>query len=93
MLKDKLEEILLTVQRLELKSQLPVTWLSVTDLAQYMKSSPSTIRRLISTGSIPFRRVGENGKIIFNRKQIDFWLLSGEKYPGKRIKDTFKDLL
>ena len=71
----------------------PSTWLSVTDLAQYIKSSESAIRRLVSKNEIPFKRIGSNGKILFNRRQIDFWLLSGEKHPGKRARMIFQDLL
>ncbi|MCD6366222.1 MAG: helix-turn-helix domain-containing protein [Bacteroidales bacterium] len=71
----------------------PLTWLSVTDLANYIKTSESTIRRLVSKNEIPFKRIGTSNKIIFNRKQIDLWLLSGEKHPGKRVRMIFKDLL
>jgi len=89
----KLEVILEALKKIENQIELNSTWLSVPELADYLKSSESAIRRLISTSSIPFQRVGAKGKIIFNRKQIDLWLLSGKKHPGKRVRDTFKDLL
>ncbi len=87
------EVILETLKRIENQIAPTMTWLSVPELAYYIKSSESTIRRLVASDSIPFKRVGEKGKIIFNRKQIDLWLLSGEKNPSKRARDTFKDLL
>ena len=69
------------------------TWMSITDLVQYLKLSESSIRRLVAKNEIPFRRIGKNGKIVFNRRQIDLWLLSGEKSPGKRSRAIFQDLV
>jgi len=88
-----LQELLETLKRIENSISPARTWLSVPELADYIKSSESTIRRLISSGSIPFHRVGENGKIIFHRRQIDLWLLTGEKQPGKRTRTLFKEFL
>ena len=90
---ETLEVLLETLKRIENQIAPNSTWLSVPELADYIKSSESTIRRLISTGSIPYKHIGKNGKIVFNRRQIDLWLLSGEKNPGKRARDTFQDLL
>lgn len=70
------------------------TWFDVSGLSRYLGISQSTIRRLISSDSIPFRRVGgECGKILFFRSQIDLWVLTGEKNPGKRDRLRFQDLL
>lgn len=71
----------------------PAGWLSVSDLAAYLGCSESLIRKLLAAGELPFRRIGDNGKIVFNRRQIDLWLLSGEKHPGKRARALFSDLL
>ncbi|MGC9365278.1 MAG: helix-turn-helix domain-containing protein [Fidelibacterota bacterium] len=85
------------IERLDrIESKLTVigqTWLSVSDLTKYLKCSESSIRRLVAKNEIPFRRIGSHGKIVFNRRQIDFWLLSGEKHPGKRVRIMYQDLL
>lgn len=90
------EDVKLLFQKLDSIEQRitpPLTWMSVPDLAKYLKSSESTIRRLVAKNEVPFKRIGSNGKIVFNRRQIDLWLLSGEKHPGKRARMIFQDLL
>jgi len=71
------------------------TWLSVKSCADYLNVSQSSIRKLIASGSIPFKRLptAEGGKILFNRKQLDLWLLSGKVKPSKRARQTFTELL
>ena len=91
---EALNQILSKLEHLELSLQAQnSTWLSVSDLSQYLGVSESTIRRLVAKNEMPFKRVGTNGKIIFNRRQIDLWLLSGEKHPGKRARLIFQDLI
>ena len=55
------------------------TWLDIQGVADYLHISTSKLRKMISRGEIPFKRVGEHGKIIFNRKQIDLWLIYGKQ--------------
>ena len=69
------------------------TWLDVNELSRYLCCSESTIRRLVSASEIPFKRVGGNGKILFHKRQIDLWLLTGEKSPNKRSRLVFQDIL
>jgi len=90
---DDTKNIFQKLECIEQKITSVQTWLSVTDLAQYIKSSESSIRRLVSKNEIPFKRVGSGGKILFHRRQIDLWLLSGEKHPSKRTRIIFQDLL
>lgn len=90
---DETNQIFRKLESIEQKITPAQTWLSVTELAIYLKSSESTIRRLVASDSIPFKRIGENGKILFNRRQIDLFLLSGEKHPGKRVRMIFQDFL
>jgi len=70
-------------------------WLSVRQLAEYLGLSASSIRKMISAGSIPFKRLPtcEGGSIRFNRKQIDLWLLSGDVKPTARTRSTFEVFL
>ncbi|MCK9244632.1 MAG: helix-turn-helix domain-containing protein [Candidatus Marinimicrobia bacterium] len=78
----------------QLKPEYPA-WLSVKQCAEYLGLSESTIRKLVTSGDIPFRRLptAEGGAIRFNRKQIDFWLLSGDIRPTARARATFEALL
>jgi len=70
-------------------------WMSVRKCGEYLSLSESTIRKLVLTGKIPFRRLPttEGGAIRFNRKQVDLWLLSGELKPKVRTRATFLELL
>jgi len=90
---DELKLLFQKIESIENRITPAQTWLSVPDLAKYLKSSESTIRRLVARNEIPFKRIGTNGKIIFHKRQIDLWLLSGEKHPGKRARMIFQDLL
>ena len=73
----------------------PPNWFSVKQCADYLNLGESSIRKMIASGSIPFKRLptAEGGKILFNRKQLDLWLLSGKVKPSKRARQTFTELL
>ena len=45
---------------------------NIVELAEYLRCSPTTIRRLIKRQSIPFFRIGN--KYNFNKKIIDNWI-------------------
>jgi len=66
-------------------------WLSVRELAEYLRVSESQVRKLVSVGSIPYRRVGQ--AIRFNRRLVDLSILSGDLKPSKRARQTFAELL
>ena len=58
------------------------TWLTVTETAAYLRVSVSKIRKMVARKQIPFRRLpgAAAGKIVFNRRMLDFWiLLNGKK--------------
>ena len=90
------KEIVEKLDRIEkqIKPSIP-TWLSVRQIADYLDVSESTIRKLVASGNIPYRRLptAEGGAIRFNRKQIDLWLLSGDVKPKARTRATFEALL
>ena len=46
--------------------------LTIKELARYLKTSSSTIRRLIKEGNLPYFKVG--GIIKFNKLSIDNWI-------------------
>jgi len=78
----------------DLKTGFPA-WLDIRQASVYLQISRSTIRKLILSNSIPFRRVpnGKVGKLLFNRRVLDLWLLSGDVKPSKRARSTFEAFL
>jgi excisionase family DNA binding protein len=49
--------------------------MTVNELAEYLKVTPSTIYRLAKAGEIPAVRVGRSWR--FKRELIDAWIRSG----------------
>jgi len=78
----------------QIKPDFPV-WLSVKQAAKYIGLSESSIRKMVSAGQIPYKRLplAESGAIRFNRKQIDLWLLTGEVKSSKRSRATFAEFI
>ena len=54
--------------------------LTVRDLSNYLKVSPSTIYRLLKTGQLPAFKVGSDWR--FNVEEIDRWRVEREKKPS-----------
>ena len=85
---EALAEILTKLEHLEQSLQVQnVTWLDLHGVADYLHISTSKLRKMISAGEIPFKRVGTNGKLIFSRKQIDLWLIYGKTHFSKRERE------
>lgn len=53
------------------------TWLTVKEVAQYLKLSPDLIYKLAQQGKIPASKVGTAWR--FNREKIDQWMEAKEK--------------
>ncbi|HPC36732.1 MAG TPA: helix-turn-helix domain-containing protein [Candidatus Marinimicrobia bacterium] len=70
-------------------------WLNIQEVADYLRCSQSQIRKLVSAGQIPYKRLpnGKSGKLLFNTRQIDLWLLTGEIKPSARARQTFEALI
>jgi len=87
MLKEILEEILQTVQRIESQQILTTSpYLSVSEAAAYLKISESSMRRLLRNGKIPYQRININesnthnsSKILITRKHIDQFVFYGKQ--------------
>ena len=54
--------------------------LTVRDLSNYLKLSPSTVYRLLKIGQLPAFKVGRDWR--FNVETIDRWRLERQKNPG-----------
>jgi excisionase family DNA binding protein len=57
------------------------TWLTVKEVAQYLKLSPDLIYKLAQQGKIPASKVGTAWR--FNREKIDRWMEAKEKRLGR----------
>jgi excisionase family DNA binding protein len=53
------------------------TWLTVKEVAQYLKLSPDLIYKLAQQGKIPASKVGTAWR--FKREKIDRWMEAKEK--------------
>ena len=83
---DLLKEIFTKINDLQKKFEgLQSTWLDIKQTVNYLYISESKLRKMISAGEIPFKRVGKNGKIILNRRQIDLWLIYGKQKGFTKI--------
>jgi len=51
-------------------------WLTRSEAACYIRVSSRTMTNLISQGEVPFHRVGSAGRLLFDRLELDGWLLS-----------------
>ena len=50
-------------------------WLTLNELADYLKKGQSTLYRLARAGQIPAQKFGRNWR--FDRDEIDAWIKSG----------------
>jgi len=78
---DLLKEILTKINDLQKQLEgLQSTWLSIPEVSKYVKASESQIRKLISKGKIPYRRLGSNSKsrILVNKKMLDLSIIYGK---------------
>lgn len=80
-----MEEILKILEKLDhrigvLGKSINSTWLDLHEAALYLKISESTLRKMISFGAIPFKRLGAGAKskILFSRKQLDLFVIYGK---------------
>jgi len=70
------------------------TWLTVKEVAQYLKLSPDLIYKLAQRGMIPASKVGTAWR--FKKQKIDQWMEANEnrrrnrKRIGKRISYDFR---
>ncbi|NQU83373.1 MAG: helix-turn-helix domain-containing protein [Parcubacteria group bacterium] len=63
------------------------TWLTVLEAAEYCRISESKMRKLIAKGELPINRIG--GKILINRKALDYFVMFGTGKPTKRQREAY----
>jgi len=67
-------------------------WLNIDQASNYLHLCKSIIRTLVKKNKIPFTRArdSDRSKLLFNRKQLDTWLLTSEVDPNKRARKRAK---
>ena len=66
-------------------------YFSVNEAAIYCRISESKVRKLIGSGRLPFHRI--DGKILLNRRELDYLILTGTSKPSKRQRGAVECLL
>jgi excisionase family DNA binding protein len=51
---------------------MPTIWLSLDELAEYLKKPKSTLYKLVQRGQLPGHKVGRSWR--FDRDEIDAWI-------------------
>lgn len=49
-----------------------MTYLTVTELSEYLRRSPGAIRNLVLRRAIPFRKPA--GRLLFLKEEVDAWI-------------------
>lgn len=89
---ETLAEILTKLEHLEkCINGMNSKWLSVREAAEYARISESKLRKLIASGGVPIHKI--DGKILLNRKELDFLILTGTSRPTKRDRERVQCLL
>ena len=66
-------------------------WMTVIEAAEYCRISESRARKLIAAGTIQIHRIG--GKILLNRRELDYLILFGTDTPTKRQRERAEAIL
>ena len=59
----------------------PRRFLDVAQVAEYIRSTPGTVRQLVHQRRIPFMKVAGGRRILFDIQAIDAWLLEQSVEP------------
>ena len=87
-----LSEILSKLEHLERSFQLQNSkWMTCNESAIYARISISKMRKLLASGDIPINRIG--GKILINRKALDYYIIFQTGKPSKRQREAVECLL
>jgi excisionase family DNA binding protein len=56
-------------------------WLSLDDLANYLKKPKSTLYKLVQAGKLPGHKLGRSWR--FDRDEVDAWIKHGRERPAR----------
>jgi len=89
---ETLAEILTRVKAIESKiNGMYSKWFTVNEAAIYCRISESKMRKLIGAGKISVNRI--DGKILLNRKALDYYIILGNGKPSKRQREAVECLI
>lgn len=66
-------------------------WLTVREAANYCRISESKMRKLLSSGEMPINRL--DGKILLNRRALDYYIIFGTSKPTKRQREAMEYMI
>jgi len=66
------------------------TWYTVAEAGEYLRCSPTTIRRCMQIGTLRYKRINQKGGIRFHRRWLDAFMLG---LNAKRMSPVQKRLL
>ncbi|MCF7886354.1 MAG: hypothetical protein K9M80_07660 [Candidatus Marinimicrobia bacterium] len=89
---NRLKNIEEKLSDLETNNKYPL-WMDINQCSRYTSLGKSTIRRMVSNDEIPYQRAGNTTKLLFNRRQIDYYLLTKSKHPNKRQRKRMKEFI
>jgi Helix-turn-helix domain len=74
---DGLDEVVrnAVAEALAARESNPVGWLDVEGAATHLATTPAAIRSLAQKRKIPFTKA-PNGRLLFNRDELDDWVVS-----------------
>ena len=97
----EIKEILkaISTQLCEISSQ-SKTWLTVDEVADYLGLTTNTVYQYVSQGRIPFNKLPNGRKLLFNRQELDRWIVSGRQetaedrreFAERFLEETFERL-
>jgi len=89
---EALAEILSRFDRLEkCVNNIYSKWLTVNEASIYCRISESKMRKLIGAGEVPINHIG--GKILINRKALDYFVMFGTGKPTRKQRESVQCLL
>ena len=66
-------------------------FLTVDEASIYCRISESKMRKLIRSGKMPIHKI--DGKILLNRRELDYLIMTGTSRPTKRDRERVQCLL
>jgi excisionase family DNA binding protein len=90
---NKIEEILITLKKIEQNNIIQKRWLSVKELSEYINYSKDRIYSMLDSEFIENKHFYRKGKILFDRLEVDAWITSSKKETQHKVEQILKKLI
>ena len=67
-------------------------WFNVNELSVYLSISPVTVYKYVHEKTIPFYKIPESSKLIFNKHEIDQWILNSNENKKKLTQNEIVEI-